>query len=117
MPREKLTTVRGFYDQSLNDALRYRLAGKKAAVVYVDCDLYKSTVPVLQFVRPFLQKGTVIVFDDWNCYHGDPTLGERRAWAEFCVAHPAYAFESCVSTGEAQAFVCTRLPRSEERTA
>jgi hypothetical protein len=106
MPREKLITVRGFYDDTLGDALRDRLTPAKAAVVYVDCDLYKSTVPVLRFIVPFLQKGTIIVFDDWNCYLGDPQLGERRAWSEFTARHPELDFQPFVSTGEAQAFIC-----------
>ncbi len=106
MPRAKLITVPGFYDQTLTHALRDRLLPSKAAVVYVDCDLYKSTVPVLRFIVPFLQKGTVIVFDDWNCYHADPAFGERRAWEEFTAAHPELRFERFVSTGEAQSFIC-----------
>jgi len=106
MPRERLMTVKGFYDQTLTDALAARLSPQKAAVVYVDCDLYRSTVPVLAFAARFLQKGTVIVFDDWNCYHADPSLGERRAWREFLAAHPDLRFEPFVGTGEAQSFVC-----------
>jgi hypothetical protein len=106
MPRERLTTVKGFYDASLTPELQAKLLPRKAAVVYVDCDLYKSTVPVLQFVRPFLQVGTVIVFDDWNCFYGDPERGERRAWAEFCAAHPELRFVEFVSTNEAQSFIC-----------
>lgn len=106
MPREKLITVKGFYDRSLTPELQQRLAPKKAAVIYVDCDLYASTVPVLQFVLPFLQKGTVIVFDDWNCYHADPDLGERRAWREFREAHPELHFTDFVATAEGMSFIC-----------
>jgi len=57
MPREKLLTVRGFYDDSLTEELKVKLLPTKAAVIYIDCDLYKSTVPVLAFIRSFLQKG------------------------------------------------------------
>lgn len=106
MPRARLTTVKGFYDTSLTLALQQRLLPKKAAVVYIDCDLYMSTIPVLQFIVPFLQTGTVIVFDDWNCFHGDPERGERRAWREFLAAHPELRFEPFVSTNEAQTFIC-----------
>jgi hypothetical protein len=114
MPRGRLTTVRGFYEDSLTSDLFTHLATRKAAVVFVDCDLYKSTVPVLRFIVPFLQKGTVIVFDDWNCYFGDPVLGERRAWAEFTAAHPELRFEPFVATGEGQAFICTSTPETRQ---
>ena len=108
IPRERLRTFKGFYDESLTPSLRERLLPQKAAVVYVDCDLYKSTVPVLRFARDFLQIGTVIVFDDWNCYHARPDHGERRAWAEFLAEFPDLAFEPFVTTGEAASFICVK---------
>jgi O-methyltransferase len=74
-------------------------------LIYVDCDLYSSTVPVLRFCKDFLQLGTVIVFDDWFCFYGDPDRGERRAWAEFCQANPDLRFVNFISTNETQAFI------------
>ena len=64
MPREKLKIVKGFYNESLTPALRDELLPEKAAVVYIDCDLYSSTAAALNFSQEFLQKGTVLVFDD-----------------------------------------------------
>ena len=83
MPRERLQTVKGFYDESLTADLAARLLPRQAAIIYVDCDLYKSTVPVLDFIRPFLQVGTLVAFDDWNCFFAQPDHGQRRAWQEF----------------------------------
>ena len=105
IPRDRLITVKGFYDESLNDELKERLLPRKAAVIYVDCDLYASTGPVLEFIKDFLQKGTVIVFDDWNCFHGDRDKGERRAFREFLEREPHLRFEEFVRTAEAQAFI------------
>lgn len=105
MPRERLLTVKGFYDESLTPALAEKLLPRKASVVYVDCDLYTSTVPVLSFAKDFLRPGTIIVFDDWFCFYGDPERGERRAWAEFCRAHPGLRFTEFVNTNEAQSFI------------
>lgn len=105
MPSEKLRTVKGFYDESLTPDLQRALLPERAAVIYVDCDLYTSTVPVLEFIRPFLQRGTVLIFDDWNCYHADPDRGERRAFREFREKHPELRFEPWISTNIAQAFI------------
>lgn len=107
MPAKKLTTVKGFYDRSLTPELAARLQPKKAVVCYIDCDLYHSTVPVLDFIREFLQVGTIIVFDDWNCYWGDPERGERKAWTEFLERHPKLNFEPFVSKTMAHAFIYT----------
>jgi hypothetical protein len=109
MPREKLTTIKGFYESSLNDATSAKLSGRQAAFIYVDCDLYHSTVPVLRFCKSFLQPGTVIAFDDWNCFLADPNKGERRAWSEFLAENPEMHFESFLETGMQKAFVCTKI--------
>lgn len=105
MRREKLITVRGFYDDSLTPNLKERLLPQKAAVIYIDCDLYASTVPVLNFVKDFLQKGTIIVFDDWNCFYGDPQKGERLAFREFRDRNPQLLFEDFIHTNEAKSFI------------
>jgi hypothetical protein len=102
VPENRLIAVKGFYKDSLTPALR--LPGK-AAMIYIDCDLYESTVPVLEFCKSYLQRGTIIVFDDWNCFHADPEKGERRAWREFTGRNPTLRFEPLVSTAEAQGFV------------
>lgn len=105
IPRNRVMTIRGFYDTSLTLKLANSLLPKKAAVIYIDCDLYTSTVSVLNWIPQFLQIGTVVVFDDWNCFHADPERGERRAWREFLDAQPNLRFEPFVSTAEGQAFV------------
>ena len=105
MPQDRLITIRGFFEQSLDAATQQRLAGRKAVVIYVDCDLYHSTVPVLKFMKHFLQPGTIVVFDDWLCFHCDPDRGERRAWAEFLAANPDLKFVPFIGTAELQSFV------------
>jgi hypothetical protein len=76
--------IKGFYDKTLNDSeLLKKYDFRPARVVLVDCDLYSSTKDVLRFVRSYLQNGTVMIFDDWNCFNADDTKGERRAAAEF----------------------------------
>lgn len=113
VPRERFRTVRGFYDQSLTPELCERLLPTKAAVIYVDCDLYHSTVPVLRFVEPFLQQGTILALDDWNAYHGDPERGERLAFREFAARNPAWHFEPFVATHMAQSFICIQKQRPQ----
>ena len=107
MPRDKLITIKGFYDYSLTDELKKRLLPKKAAVIYIDCDLYTSTVPVLDFIKDFLQKGTIIVFDDWNCFYGDPNRGEKKAFVEFLQRNPSLHFEDFLEVNIAKAFIFT----------
>jgi O-methyltransferase len=83
-----VVVVPGFYDQSLTDELRQKHSHTAAAVVNVDCDLYESTVPVLNFIRPILVDGCVISFDDWFYYKGHPAKGERGAFEAWLRANP-----------------------------
>lgn len=84
----RLTCVPGWYDQTLTEELKKKLSVKKAAVVLIDCDLYESTVPVLNFITEYLQDGTILIFDDWFSYKGRLDLGEARAFKEWLAEHP-----------------------------
>lgn len=55
----------------------------RAATVHIDVDLYSSCASVLSYIKPFLQNGTVLLFDDWNCFKASSKHGERRAVNEW----------------------------------
>jgi hypothetical protein len=107
---EEFTLVPGFYDQSLNNAQRKAMAGRSAAIVYIDCDLYESTVPVLRFIEPMLTDGTVVCFDDYFCYAGRPDCGEQRALDEFLQENRGIRFRPYLTYGSAgQSFLVHRM--------
>ena len=85
---ERVVTVPGYYEDSLSPATRESLDLSQAALVMIDCDLYESTVPVLEFITPLLVQGSVLVFDDWFRYRGSPRRGEQRACHEWLRQHP-----------------------------
>ncbi|HYE16082.1 MAG TPA: TylF/MycF/NovP-related O-methyltransferase [Pyrinomonadaceae bacterium] len=60
------------------------------ALLHIDCDLYESTRAVFEAVAPALQEGTVVLFDDWFHYKGDPRKGESKAFTEFLRDHPEW---------------------------
>lgn len=84
----RVTLVPGWYADVLTPATAAGLPLKKAAVVWIDCDFYESTVTVLDFVTPYVQEGTLLVFDDWFCFRGDPERGEQRAFREWLERNP-----------------------------
>ena len=79
----KVVIVPGFYNETLGDELKQSLDINRAAVIWVDCDLYESTVPVLNFIKDYINSGTVIAFDDWFTFNADPHAGEYRAVREW----------------------------------
>lgn len=101
IPREIYTVTSGFYEETLTarraETLRSR--GVKAGLVYVDCDLYESTRLVLEFMAPLFQPGTVLCFDDFYCFDGDPERGEQRAAREFLDRHPDLTLVDYVNFG------------------
>ena len=101
--------VKGFYDASLTDALQKRIP--TAGVIHIDVDLYSSTVDVLNFIKPLMTVGTVLLFDDWYCFPPGTNKGEARAFNEFCVDNPSFAVEEWKSYSTfGKSFFVTRLP-------
>ncbi len=86
MPVDQVHIVEGFYEDSL--ASPERISLDRVAVAWVDCDLYDSTVPVLDFLAPRLAHGAVLFFDDWYCFKGSPEQGEARACREWLERNP-----------------------------
>lgn len=103
--RDNTFFYKGFYNESLTHDLQQELKNYLAKVVLIDCDLYSSTVPVLAFIKPMLQRGTLILFDDWNCFNADDTKGERKATREFLRDNSEIKLEESFSFGwHGQAF-------------
>ena len=86
---KKVEIIDGWYAETLNDQTKRRLQLRKAAVIWIDCDLYESTVPILDFVVDYVQDGTVLIFDDWFCFNGNPIYGQQRAFEEWLGRNPS----------------------------
>lgn len=107
----RIQLVEGWYDQTLTPNLKSALAPGKVGIALVDCDLYESTVPVLRFLTSLIQDGSIILFDDWNCFDRSDQKGERRAFREFLVNNPQFAAQKWISFGRrGQAFVLHKDP-------
>jgi hypothetical protein len=88
IPREKYTSVPGFYADTLPQAT----APEQVAFAHVDCDMYSSASEVMAWLAPRMQNGMIIAFDDYFCASADQLSGERRALMEFEREHPRWRF-------------------------
>lgn len=77
---------KGFFDEVCTPELQSSLP--PACIIHVDCDLYSPAKTVLNFMKPFMQQGTIVLFDDFYCYQGNPAKGEATALAEFFEENP-----------------------------
>ena len=88
VPPNRVTTIPGWFADSLGPTTREKYGIRKAAIVNIDSDLYESARTVLDFITPLLASGSVIIFDDWYNFRGDPDLGEQRACREWLQSNP-----------------------------
>jgi O-methyltransferase len=89
VPAADVHIVEGFYDESL--ARPEEIPLEKVAIAWVDCDLYASTVPVLDYLTDRLSHGAILLFDDWFCFKGNPEKGEQRACREWLERNPDFS--------------------------
>lgn len=92
VPRDAYTAVEGYYDAVL-PTLSGADAPDDIACAYLDCNMYTSTVTVLEFLEPRLKHGMILAFDDY--WHWSPrnVSGERSAFHEFRERNPQWHFE------------------------
>jgi hypothetical protein len=88
VPKDRVTIVGGWFSETLNETTGKKHGIKHAAVVHIDSDLYESAKLVLNFIKPLLVEGTIIIFDDWYNFKGNPNLGEQRAFREWLDENP-----------------------------
>ena len=77
-------------DYFKNIAREVNTATDKVALIHIDCDLYESTLEALNLVRPKIQDGSVILFDDWFNFRASRDEGEQKAFLEFLELNPQF---------------------------
>lgn len=96
---DRVVTVGGWFAETLKPERARGYGLDRAAFAWIDCDLYESTVPVLDFLGPRLAVGSVLAFDDWRCYRNHPDFGEQRACREWLDSNPRIRLNELLSFG------------------
>jgi O-methyltransferase len=92
VPREAYTAVEGYFSDTL-PPLGADGPPADIALVYVDCNMYSSTVTVFEFLAPRLKHGMIVAFDDYFLWSSSEVSGERSALDEFLIANPQWHFQ------------------------
>jgi hypothetical protein len=92
LPDDKIIINEGWFE----DTLPRLPQGIQFAFVHIDCDLYKSTMDILNylFLNNSLADGAMLFFDDWNSNHASYKFGQRRAWLE-CISKYKISYSDC----------------------
>ncbi|MCK4783399.1 MAG: hypothetical protein KAV87_06585 [Desulfobacteraceae bacterium] len=82
--KRRIITIPGWFDSldKKNDIVK-SLSITNLSFVLIDCDLYESTVPCLDFISDLITDGSVVAFDDWRCFRNLPQYGEKRSAREW----------------------------------
>jgi hypothetical protein len=107
----KVVTVPGFFDKTLSHETAQRIGLKRISVLHIDSDLYASAKRALDFSTPYLRDGTIVIFDEWFQFRGNPFLGEQRAFREWCSAHPEWHVSEYQTQGPwTKSFILSQEP-------
>jgi len=100
---QKPILIKGAFEDLALDNL------KQIALIHMDCDLYSSTIVVLNKVKEKLVNGSLILFDDWYHFKGRDDKGERRAFREFLINNEEIKCEEFLRYGTfCKAFIITK---------
>ena len=97
---EKFRLIKGFYQNTIKNRTTEDLEiFNKSRVIMIDCDLKESTQLALEFIKPSLQEGTIILFDDFLDYKGSMEKGECGAFEDFKKKYPEILFRRAFDYG------------------
>ncbi|MCK9351768.1 MAG: TylF/MycF family methyltransferase [Candidatus Pacebacteria bacterium] len=86
-PNVKL--IKGYFEETVANGKGADIHGKdKCAILFIDCDLMNPATVALEYAKPLLQAGTIIIIDDYYAYKGDENLGTYGAFHKFLHNHP-----------------------------
>lgn len=105
--RANVTLIEGLFEESIDKFLIQNLdQDTQISFLHVDCDLYSSTKTIFNKLGALIQKGTIIVFDEYFNYPGWREH-EFKAFQEFIIeSGVSYEYIGFVSRHQQ---VCIRI--------
>ncbi len=79
----QIELVKGYFNESIKGRSASSMGIEKSRVIFIDCDLKAPSAVALEFIKPTLQQGTILIMDDFYSYKGDPSLGVCGAFEDF----------------------------------
>ena len=92
--------IPGYFDQSFASETVKELNIERIAIALVDCDLYSSTVDVLEFLESRLMDGAIVIMDDWKSYGESAERGQPLALKEFLAKSTKWRCEHLFDYGD-----------------
>ncbi len=104
--RAKWCLVKGYFEETIQAKSACDFGIEKVSVALIDCDLGTPALIAFNFMAPALQKGTVLILDDYFAYKGSQHEGVAGAFQKFQSEHPHLVFRRLFDYGHGgQGFV------------
>jgi hypothetical protein len=97
--RAEWKLVNGYFEDSIQAKAAPDFGIEKISVALIDCDLGTPALLALNFMRPALQNGTVLILDDYFAYQGSQRNGVAGAFQQFQSRHPNLIFRRLFDYG------------------
>jgi hypothetical protein len=89
----RVRVVPGLFQDTLADHTPGDIGLTSLSIVHIDTDIYEPARLALEFVSPVLPQGALLLFDDYDQLAASNARGERRAVADWLLAHPEFSLE------------------------
>jgi len=81
LPSEKLELIKGDFRETVA-SYHLETSVDFPLVFHIDVDLYSSSLEALKWVAANAQDGSWLLLDDYWCYRGNASMGQRKAFNE-----------------------------------
>jgi hypothetical protein len=81
--KEHVRIIKGYFEKTLQGRSCGGIGVKRIRILFIDCDMKRPAELALEFSRPGIQAGTIIILDDFYSYRGDSTKGVAGAFYGF----------------------------------
>ena len=107
---EKMRIIKGFFQDTIKNKTTRDLNIDKAKIIMIDCDLKEPAELALEFIKPSIQEGTIILFDDYVFFKGSKEKGEYGAFSNFKKKNPQILFRRIFDYGYgSRAFIAYKI--------
>ncbi len=76
--------IKGYFEETVANGKGHNIHGHdKCAIIFIDCDLMHPSSIALDYIKPLLQEGSIIIIDDYFAYKGKEGFGTYGAFRKF----------------------------------
>jgi hypothetical protein len=91
--------IKGYFEKTLKGKTCKSLSKNKIRIAFIDCDMKEPARLALDFIKPGLQEGTILIMDDFLSYKGSEEKGVAGAFFGFCKQNKSISFRKAFDYG------------------